>query len=145
MTTLRITRIGHHDLPAPAYAAPGDAGLDLRTVDGVTLFPGEKALVDTGFAIALPEGHVGLIHPRSGIAYKYGVTVLNTPGTIDAGYRGQVKVLLINFGDKVFNAEPGDRIAQLVVQEYVSVNIEEHDTLDDTDRGSSGFGSTGVA
>ncbi|WIB65334.1 dUTP diphosphatase [Curtobacterium sp. MCBD17_040] len=145
MTTLRIARVGAHTVPAPAYANHDDAGLDLRTVEAVTLLPGERTLVPTGFALAIPTGHVGLVHPRSGLAAKHGVTVLNTPGTIDAGYRGEVKVLLHNAGTQPFRAEAGDRIAQLVIQEYTSVTVEEADTLDVTDRGDRGFGSTGVA
>ena len=145
MTTLRIKRIGNHTLPAPAYANAGDAGLDLRTTEAVALWPGERALVGTGFAIAVPEGHVGLVHPRSGLAHKHGVTVLNAPGTIDSAYRGEAKVILVNTGTEPFRAVAGDRIAQLVIQQYTNVTVEETDTLDDTVRGADGFGSTGVA
>jgi dUTP pyrophosphatase len=145
VTTLRIKRIGTHTLPAPSYASAGDAGIDLRAADAVTIWPGERHLVGTGFALAIPDGHVGLVHPRSGLAAKHGVTVLNTPGTIDSGYRGEVKVLLLNTGSEPFIADAGDRIAQLVIQEYVTVTIDETDELDSTARGAGGFGSTGVA
>ncbi|WIE81183.1 dUTP diphosphatase [Curtobacterium sp. MCSS17_016] len=145
MSTLRIKRIGDHTLTAPAYASDGDAGLDLRAAEAVTIWPGERRLVSTGFAFAIPAGHVGLVHPRSGLAAKQGVTVLNTPGTIDSGYRGEVKVLLLNTSNQPFIAAAGDRIAQLVIQEYVTVTIEEADELDTTSRGAGGFGSTGVS
>lgn len=132
------------DLPAPAYAHEGDAGADLRTAVDVTLAPGERALVPTGVAIALPPGHVGLVHPRSGLAHRHGLSVVNTPGTVDAGYRGEIKVLLINHDP----AEPvvlrrGDRIAQLVVQRVERARFVEVESLDETTRGSGGYGSTG--
>ncbi|MGW8431555.1 dUTP diphosphatase [Curtobacterium citreum] len=145
MTTLRIKRIGTHSVEAPAYATDGDAGLDLRAAESLTVWPGERHLVATGFAIAVPTGHVGLVHPRSGLAVKQGITVLNTPGTIDSGYRGEVKVLLLNTGSEPFIVNVGDRIAQLVIQEYVTVTVEETDELGTTARGAGGFGSTGVS
>ncbi len=145
MTTLAIKRTGSHTLPVPAYASPGDAGLDLRAAEDVTIWPGERHLVGTGFAFAIPDGHVGLVHPRSGLANRNGITVLNTPGTVDSGYRGEVKVLLLNTGSEPFRAAAGDRIAQLVIQEYVTVTIDEADELDTTARGAGGFGSTGVS
>lgn len=145
MTTLRIKRIGSHDLAAPAYASEGDAGLDLRAAEALTIWPGTHATVATGFALAIPVGHVGLVHPRSGLAAKKGVTVLNSPGTIDSGYRGEVKVILLNTSDEPFSVSIGDRIAQLVIQEYVTVTIDETDELDTTTRGAGGFGSTGVS
>lgn len=145
VTTLRIKRIGSHDLAAPAYASEGDAGLDLRAAEALTIWPGTRATVATGFALAIPAGYVGLVHPRSGLAAKKGVTVLNTPGTIDSGYRGEVKVILLNTSDEPFTVSIGDRIAQLVIQEYVTVTIDETDELDTTTRGTGGFGSTGVS
>lgn len=128
----------------PAYAHPGDAGADLRTTHDVTLQPGERALVGTGVRVALPEGHVGLITPRSGLAARHGLSVVNSPGIIDSGYRGEIRVSLINLDP----AEPltllaGDRIAQLVVLPFVSATFTRVDTLDDTSRGAGGYGSTG--
>ncbi|MHA6525136.1 dUTP diphosphatase [Tessaracoccus sp. G1721] len=128
----------------PTYAHPGDAGADLRTTHDVTLQPGQRALVATGVRVALPEGHVGLITPRSGLAARHGLSVVNSPGIIDSGYRGEIKVSLINLDP----AEPltllaGDRIAQLVVLPFVSATFTQVDTLDDTSRGAGGYGSTG--
>ena len=128
----------------PAYAHPGDAGADLRTTHDVTLQPGERALVGTGVRLALPEGHVGLVTPRSGLAARHGLSVVNSPGIIDSGYRGEIRVSLINLDP----AEPltllaGDRIAQLVVLPFVSAVFTQVDTLDDTSRGAGGYGSTG--
>ncbi|PWG60437.1 dUTP diphosphatase [Bifidobacterium catulorum] len=127
------------------YAHAGDAGADLVTTEHVRLAPFQRALVPTGLSIALPSGYVGLVHPRSGLAVKRGVTVLNAPGTIDAGYRGEIKVPLINLDpehDVVF--EPGDRIAQLVIQRYVEARFVEAVSLPGSDRAERGFGSTGV-
>ena len=128
----------------PTYAHPGDAGADLRTTHDVTLQPGERALVGTGVRLALPEGHVGLVTPRSGLAARHGLSVVNSPGIIDCGYRGEIRVSLINLDP----AEPltllaGDRIAQLVVLPFVSATFTRVDTLDDTSRGAGGYGSTG--
>ncbi|MBM9460566.1 dUTP diphosphatase [Nocardioides sp. zg-536] len=128
----------------PAYAHPGDAGADLLTTVDVTLAPGERALVPTGVAIALPLGYVGLVHPRSGLAARHGLSIVNTPGTVDAGYRGEIKVLLINLDP----AEPivlkrGDRVAQLVVQRVERARFEPVDALPESVRGSGGYGSTG--
>ncbi len=131
------------DLPLPAYAHPGDAGLDLFAADTTTLRPGERALVPTGIALAIPDGFVGLVHPRSGLAVDHGLTVLNAPGTIDAGYRGEVKVLLINLGQDVVEIAHGQRIAQLVLMRVDLVDVREVDLLDSTARGAGGFGSTG--
>ena len=127
------------------YAHAGDAGADLITTEEVELKPFQRALVPTGVAIALPAGYVGLVHPRSGLAVKQGVTVVNAPGTIDAGYRGEIKVPLINLDPEhtvVFH--PGDRIAQLVIQRYVEARFVPADTLPGSDRSTRGFGSTGV-
>ena len=133
------------DLPLPAYARAGDAGIDLIAREDVTLAPaGGRALVATGIAIALPEGYAGLVQPRSGLAFKHGVTVLNTPGLIDSGYRGELKVCLINHDPtEAFGVTRGERIAQLVVQAVEHVTFVEVDTLDDSERGDKGFGSSG--
>ena len=128
---------------APRYASPGDAGADLRANITATIEPGDMAIIPTGVSIALPAGTVGLVHPRSGIAAKHGVTVLNAPGTIDNGYRGEIKVILINHGAEPYEIQVGDRIAQLVVQRYEHVEFTLVPTLDETERGTGGFGSTG--
>lgn len=133
------------DAVLPAYAHAGDAGLDLSANEDVTLPPGGRAAVATGLAIAVPAGWVGLVHPRSGLALRSGLTVANAPGTIDAGYRGEVKVILVNLGDEEVAVTRGDRIAQLVLQEVGRARIVEVQTLDDTARGTGGFGSTGVS
>ncbi len=132
------------ELPLPAYARPGDAGLDLRTSESVKLEPGERRLVPTGLAIAIPEGHAGLVLPRSGLAMQKGVTVLNAPGLIDSGYRGELKVLLINHGPAVVAIERGERIAQLVIQPVAHARLLEVERLPDSARGEGGFGSTGA-
>ena len=131
------------ELPLPAYARPGDAGLDLRASESVKLEPGERRLVPTGLAIAIPEGHAGLVLPRSGLAMQKGVTVLNAPGLIDSGYRGELKVLLINHGPAVVAIERGERIAQLVIQAVARARLVEVERLPDSARGEGGFGSTG--
>ena len=128
----------------PAYASEGDAGADLSATARVTLAPGERALVPTGVAVALPPGTVGLVHPRSGLAARHGITVLNAPGTIDSGYRGEILVNLVNLDPREpFTIEPGDRIAQLVVQPYLHADFTEADSLPDSVRGDTGHGSTG--
>ena len=130
----------------PEYAYPGDAGMDLRSAEHVELKPFERFLVPTGLAIAIPEGYAGFVQPRSGLAIKRGVTVLNTPGLIDSHYRGELKVALINLNpDETFVVEPGDRIAQLVIQKVENVSWYVVDALDETERGAGGFGSSGVA
>ena len=140
---LRVQRLDP-ELPLPAYAHDGDAGLDLRAGQSVTLGPGERAVVPTGIAIALPPGHVGLVHPRSGLAARHGVTVANAPGTIDEGYRGEVKVILVNLDQaETVVLQRGDRIAQLVIQRVERVDVAEVDRLDQTGRGDGGFGSSG--
>jgi dUTP pyrophosphatase len=132
------------DLPLPAYAHSGDAGADLVAAEDVELAPGARALVRTGVAIALPEGFVGLVHPRSGLAARLGVTVLNAPGTVDAGYRGEIMVNLVNH-DRAVTAKisRGDRIAQLVVQRVERAAFQPVDELPDSSRGAGGHGSTG--
>ena len=131
-------------LETPGYAHPGDAGADLRSAVEVTLQPFERQLVPTGVAIALPPGTVGLVHPRSGLAHRHGLSVVNAPGTIDEGYRGEIKVCLINLDPSMpITLARGDRIAQLVIQRYESADFCEVDDLDDTARGAGGHGSTG--
>ena len=137
-----VRRLDPH-LPAPTYAHEGDAGADLCAAADVELKPGERALVPTGIAIALPVGYVGLVHPRSGLAAKLGVTVLNAPGTIDSDYRGEVQVLLVNLGHEVAIVRHGDRIAQLVVAPVARIEWAEDASLAATVRGAGGFGSTG--
>ena len=128
----------------PEYAMPGDAGADLRASVAVDLAPFQRALVPTGVALALPNGYVGLVHPRSGLAVKMGVTVLNAPGTIDAGYRGEIKVPLINLDPhESVHFEPGERIAQLVIQRYVQARFVPAERLPGSVRSDGGFGSTG--
>ena len=128
----------------PAYAHPGDAGMDVRSVEDVTIAPGARALVRTGLVLMLPPDAEAQVRPRSGLALKHGVTVLNTPGTIDAGYRGEVGVILINLGAEPFVVEKGMKIAQLVVVPVAQAEIGEVAAVDATDRGAGGFGSTGV-
>jgi dUTP pyrophosphatase len=132
------------ELPAPSYAHPGDAGADLSAAVEVTLQPGERALVPTGIALALPEGHVALVHPRSGLAARHGISIVNAPGTIDAGYRGEVKVCLVNTDTREpFTVRRGDRIAQLVVQRFETATFVEVADLPESVRGDGGYGSTG--
>lgn len=129
----------------PRYAYEGDAGLDLRANETLDLAPFERRLISTGLAIAIPDGYAGFIQPRSGLAIKQGFTVLNTPGLIDAHYRGELKIIAINLDDsQSIHIERGDRIAQLVIQKVPSVRLVEADELDQTDRGCGGFGSSGV-
>ena len=130
-------------LPLPAYARPDDAGLDLHAAEDVTLKPGARALVPTGLALAIPPGYAGLVLPRSGLALRHGVTLLNTPGLIDAGYRGEVKVLLVNLGEASVTLARGDRIAQLVVQRVEHVTLTPVSELPPSARGTGGVGSTG--
>ncbi|GAB4002945.1 dUTP diphosphatase [Nocardioides ultimimeridianus] len=133
------------ELPLPTYAHPGDAGADLVTTVDVRLAPGERALVPTGIAIALPDGYVALVHPRSGLAARHGLSIVNTPGTIDAGYRGEIKVLLINHDPvEPIELNRGDRIAQLVIQRFERARFIAVDDLPVSVRGVGGYGSTGV-
>lgn len=132
------------DLPVPNYAHPSDAGADLHAREGLVLEPGERALVRTGIALAIPHGYVGLVHPRSGLATKHGITVVNAPGTVDAGYRGEIMVTLLNTDKaEAFTINRGDRIAQLVIQKVEQAQFIEVDSLEETARGAGGFGSTG--
>ena len=133
------------DLPLPSYAHPGDAGADLHTTVDITLAPGERALVPTGIAVALPDGYVALVHPRSGLAARHGLSIVNTPGTVDAGYRGEVKVLLINHDPvEAVTLRRGERIAQLVVQRFERARFVEVGVLPESARGDGGYGSTGT-
>ena len=138
-----ITRLDP-SVPLPSYAHPGDAGADLVTTVDVHLEPGERVLVPTGIAMALPDGYVGLVHPRSGLAARFGVTVVNAPGTVDAGYRGEVSVLLVNLDRHVaVDLSRGDRVAQLVVQRVEHARFVEVERLPGSARGEGGYGSTG--
>lgn len=128
---------------APSYAHPGDAGADLHAAEAATLAPGARRLVGTGVRIALPAGTVGFVVPRSGLAAKHGITIVNAPGTIDAGYRGEIKVILLNTGDEPYAIEAGDRIAQLIVQRIERARFVQVERLPGSDRGDGGFGSSG--
>ena len=141
---VQIMRLAHGaDLPLPSYATAGAAGLDLRAADALTIKPQARALVATGISIALPLGYEAQVRPRSGLAVKHGVTVLNAPGTIDCDYRGEIKVPLINHGEQDFIIARGDRIAQMVIAPAPQVFLEEVAALDETSRGAGGFGSSG--
>ncbi|MBP2548291.1 dUTP pyrophosphatase [Neorhizobium galegae] len=144
---LNLVRLAHGEgLELPAYETAGAAGMDIRAAvsDPMTLAPGARALVPTGFIFEIPHGFEMQVRPRSGLAFKHGVTCLNTPGTIDSDYRGEVKVLLINLGDADFIIERGMRVAQLVIAPVVQAGVTETDTTSETARGAGGFGSTGV-
>ena len=144
MPDLPILRLDP-DLPLPSYAHPGDAGADLQTTVDITLGPGERALVPTGLAIALPDGYVALVHPRSGLAARHGLSIVNAPGTVDAGYRGEIKVLLINHdATESVTLSRGDRIAQLVIQRFERARFVEVGVLPGSVRGDGGYGSTGT-
>jgi dUTP pyrophosphatase len=143
MVEIAIKRLDP-ELPLPSYAHPGDAGADLCSAVDLTLEPGERALVPTGIAMALPEGYVALVHPRSGLAARHGISIVNAPGTIDAGYRGEVKVCLVNTDrHESFTVGRGDRIAQLVIQQFDSASFVEAEDLPESVRGAGGYGSTG--
>ena len=144
MVKIRIVNMGQQ--PLPAYATAQSAGMDLRAnIDSpITLRPMDRRLIPTGLRIALPEGCEAQVRPRSGLALKHGITVLNTPGTIDADYRGEVKVLLVNFSNDDFVINTGERIAQMVIARYEKADLEQVAELDDTERGDGGYGHTGV-
>ena len=142
--TIAIRRLPHGaGLPLPAYATAGAAGMDVVAAEDVTLAPGARHAVATGFAMAIPDGYEVQVRPRSGLALKHGITCLNTPGTIDSDYRGEVKVILANLGTAPFAVVRGERIAQLVPAPVLRATLAEVDSLDDTVRGAGGFGSTG--
>ena len=145
---IKVRRLPHNpDLPLPAYETDGAAGMDLRAAVAedapVTIRPGARALVPTGLSIAVPPGHEAQIRPRSGLALKKGITCLNTPGTVDSDYRGEVAVIVANLGEEDFVIRRGDRIAQMVIAPYVRAKWEEVSDLEETSRGAGGFGSTG--
>jgi dUTP pyrophosphatase len=145
MITIKLTRLPHGEgLPFPAYATEGAAGLDVVTAEDLSLAPGARLAVPTGFAIEIPPGYEVQVRPRSGLALKHGITCLNTPGTIDSDYRGEVKVILANLGQETFAVGRGERIAQLVPAPVLRATFEEVSQLSDSERGSGGFGSTGT-
>lgn len=141
---LNIKRL-YDDVVLPSYAYTGDAGLDLRSHEDVELKPFERKLMSTGLAVAIPDGYAGFVQPRSGLAAKLGLSIVNAPGLIDAHYRGELKVILINLdADSTVSLQKGERIAQLVIQKVPEVELVEVDELDETDRGTGGFGSSGT-
>ena len=141
---IRIARLPHGEgLPLPSYATPGAAGLDVVAAEDIELAPGQRHAVPTGFRIAIPDGYEVQVRPRSGLAIKHGISVPNTPGTIDSDYRGEVKVLLVNLGAEPFAVRRGERIAQLVPAAVTRASFDEVADLDETERGGGGFGSTG--
>ena len=143
--SIQLARLPHGEgLPLPAYATKGAAGMDVVAAEDVTIPPGRRHAVATGFRVAIPEGYEIQVRPRSGLAFKHGITVPNTPGTIDSDYRGELKVLLINHGPSDFEVKRGERIAQLVPAAVTLASFAEVEELDDTDRGAGGFGSTGT-
>ncbi|HCJ47680.1 MAG TPA: dUTP diphosphatase [Prevotella sp.] len=144
MVKIKVVNTGHQ--PLPACATPQSAGLDLRAnIEApITLHPLERRLVPTGLHIALPDGYEAQVRPRSGLALKHGITVLNTPGTVDADYRGEIMVLLVNFSNEDFVVKDGERIAQMVLAQYAKASFESVEVLDETERGEGGYGHTGV-
>ena len=142
---MKVQIVNRSPYPCPAYATPQSAGVDLKAhlAQPVVLSPLQRALIPTGLYIALPAGFEAQVRPRSGLAAKHGITVLNTPGTIDADYRGEIKVILVNLSDQPFEIVPGERIAQMVIARHEQAEWEEVDSLDQTERGAGGFGSTG--
>ena len=142
---MKVQIINRSAYPAPSYATEKSAGMDLKAniTEPVVLKPLERAMIPTGLYMALPDGMEAQVRPRSGLAAKFGISVLNTPGTIDADYRGEIKVILVNLSNDEFGVNPGERIAQMVVARYEKVEWEEVETLDETERGQGGFGSTG--
>ena len=142
---MKIKIVNHSPYPCPAYATPLSAGVDLKACldSPVVLKPLQRMLVPTGLFIALPEGYEAQVRPRSGLALKHGITVLNSPGTVDAVYRGEIKVILVNLSEEPFEIVPGERIAQMVIARHEQAQWEEAELLDETQRGAGGFGSTG--
>jgi len=143
---LKVQKVGPVDVPLPAYQTPKSAGLDLcaALTEPKRIEPGQRVLIPTGLALAIPDGYEGQVRPRSGLALKHGISIVNTPGTIDSDYRGMVQVLLINLGQEPFLVEPLARIAQLVICPIVQAELELVPSLDETTRGAGGYGSTGV-
>ncbi len=144
---MKVKLVNRSKHPTPKYATPLSAGLDLRANlnEPIALKPGERTLIKTGLYMELPDGYEAQVRPRSGLAFKHGITVLNSPGTIDADYRGEIGVILINHGDSDFLIENGERVAQLVIAKYEQIEWSEVDSLSESDRGTGGFGSTGKA
>ena len=142
---MKVNIVNKSAYPTPAYATEKSAGMDLKAnlPEPVTLGPLERAMIPTGLFIALPDGTEALVRPRSGLAAKHGISVLNSPGTIDADYRGEIKVILVNLSNEPFTVNPGERIAQLVIARYEKIEWSEVEVLDETERGAGGFGSTG--
>lgn len=143
MSKIKVKIKADAGISLPSYATPGSSGLDLRAAEAAVIPSGERSCVGTGLYFEMPLGCEAQVRPRSGLALKHGVTVLNTPGTIDSDYRGEIKVILVNHGKQDFSIEPGDRIAQIVFAEVTQVDLEKADELNDTERSSGGFGSTG--
>lgn len=143
---MKVKIVNKSAYPTPAYATESSAGMDLKAdiTEPVVLGPLERAMIPTGLFLALPEGTEAQVRPRSGLAAKFGISVLNAPGTIDADYRGEVKVILVNLSNEPFTVNPGERIAQMVVARYEKVEWDEVEVLDETERGAGGFGSTGI-
>lgn len=143
---MKVKIINKSSNPSPSYATPLSAGMDVRAdiSEAITLGPLERAMVPTGLYMALPEGYECQVRPRSGLAAKHGITVLNTPGTVDADYRGEIRVILVNLSNEPFTIEPSERIAQIVIARHEKVEWEEVEVLDETERGAGGFGSTGT-
>ncbi len=142
---MKVRIVNHSPYPCPAYATEQSAGMDLKACldQPVVLQPLQRALIPTGLYMAIPKGYEAQVRPRSGLAAKHGITVLNSPGTVDADYRGEVRVILVNLSDRAFTVEPGERIAQMVIARHEQVEWEEVEVLDETERGAGGFGSTG--
>ena len=136
-------RVLDPELPIPRHARPGDAGIDLHARETADLAPGERRAIPTGIAVAVPEGYVGLVAPRSGLAIRSGLSIVNTPGILDSGYRGEIAVILINLGSEAVHISRGDRIAQLVVVPVATIEFEVVEQLEESERGAGGFGSTG--
>lgn len=144
---IQFKKLPHaEDLPLPSYESEYAAGMDIRAAleKPITLQPGERQLIPSGLKMAMPQGYEAQMRPRSGLAYRNGITMLNTPGTIDADYRGELKMLAVNLGDEPFTINHGDRIAQMVIAPVIQANVNEVNNLSDTERGAGGFGSTGV-
>lgn len=144
---IQFKKLPHaEDLPLPSYESEFAAGMDIRAAleAPITLQPGERQLIPSGLKMAMPQGYEAQMRPRSGLAYRHGITMLNTPGTIDADYRGELKMLAVNLGDKEFTINHGDRIAQMVIAPVIQAEVDEVEILSETERGDGGFGSTGV-
>lgn len=140
---VRVKKI-HKDAKIPSYAHLGDSGMDLYSVEGATIEPGERKMVGTGLRISVPKGFEAQIRPKSGLAANFGVTVLNTPGTIDSSYRGEIRIIVVNLGKEAYKVEKGKKIAQMVIAKVEEAEVEETDELDETTRNNGGFGSTGL-